>query len=234
VPDGAGDLLCVICDDDKALPLQDAAAFMQTVLKVENGWNSIEMESWDRGSRDAPSELDNHVFEVDKVFGEELRCYGIATLREGTYAGMRAIGLGSNKKRIQRAAAIAMVLTALSSPSLLPVRDSCKDLWDAFQAEAPAAASSRSAAPPTGTATAVAHGLQTPQMEKHFIKAWRSTLLEKKLLQNTITENEFFAQHPDGKKQQSDLPRVIFTSWASTSSCSAISSRTRSTTVLLR
>ena len=234
VPDGDGDLLCVICDDDKALPFQDAAAFMQTVLKVENGWNSIEMESWERGSRDAPSELDNHVFEVDKAFGEELRCFGIATLREGTFAGMRAIGLGSNKKRIQRAAAIAMVLTALSSPSLLPVRDSCKDLWDAFQAEAPAAASSRSAAPPTGTATAVTHGRQTPQMEKHFIKAWRSTLLERKLLQNTITENEFFAQHPDGKKQQSDLPRVIFTSWASTSSCSAISSRTRSTTVLLR
>ncbi len=77
VPDDAGDLLCVICDDDKALPFQDAAALMQTVLKVENGWNSIKMESWERGSHDAPRELDNHVYEVDKVFGEELRCFGI-------------------------------------------------------------------------------------------------------------------------------------------------------------
>ncbi len=51
VPDGDGNLLCVICDDDKALPFQDAAAFMQTVLMVENGWNSIEIESsWERGS----------------------------------------------------------------------------------------------------------------------------------------------------------------------------------------
>ena len=37
-------------------------------------------------------------------------------------------------------------------------------------------------------------------MEKHFVESWRSTLLRKKLLKHTITKNEFFAQHPDGKK----------------------------------
>jgi hypothetical protein len=186
---------------------------MQTVLNIEKGWNSIEIsESWDHDSRGAPSELEVGVFEVDKAFGEDQRCFGIATLLGGAFAGMRAIGLGSNRKRIQRSAAIALVLTALSSPSLISARDCCKDLWDAFQAAASTAgssraaapsttaASSRAAAPSTGTAAVVAHGFHTLLMEKCFTKAWRSTLLERKLLQKTISIDEFFAQHPDGKK----------------------------------
>ncbi len=37
-------------------------------------------------------------------------------------------------------------------------------------------------------------------MELYFAKAWRSTLLEKKLVKKIISIDDFFAQHPDGKK----------------------------------
>ena len=227
VPNGDEDLLCVICDDDKEPPFQDAFALLQTMFNIEKGWNSIEIsESWQRDSSGAATELEVGIGEVDKAFGEDPRCFGIATLLEGDAAGMRAIGLGSNRKRIQRSAAIALVLTALSSPSFISARDCCKelkDLWDAFQAAAPAAvcspasstpaSSSRAAAFSTGTsfssratvsstgaAAFVSHGPHIMPMELYFAKAWRSTLLEKKLQRKIISIDEFFAQHPDGKK----------------------------------
>lgn len=104
-------LLCVVCDDDRTFPFSEAACLLQQVAKIEGSWNSngIVME---QGTLEpaclSPSML-RALVAVDRAFGEQWRCFAVATLGSGDFEGTRAIGLGSNKRRLQRSSAVALI-----------------------------------------------------------------------------------------------------------------------------
>lgn len=137
VHDASSRLLCIVCDDDQTFPFSEAACLLQQVAKIEGGWNSngIVME---QGTLEpaclSPSRL-RALVAVDRAFGEQWRCFAVATLRSGDFEGTRAIGLGSNKRRLQRSSAVALILTIMmKQPDLTSSTASLQHLWTVFRA----------------------------------------------------------------------------------------------------
>eukprot|EP00931_Biecheleriopsis_adriatica_P105424 TRINITY_DN79991_c0_g1_i1.p1 TRINITY_DN79991_c0_g1~~TRINITY_DN79991_c0_g1_i1.p1 ORF type:complete len:541 (+),score=119.84 TRINITY_DN79991_c0_g1_i1:125-1747(+) len=114
-------LLAVLCDDPKEEPFPHVANLMLAIFGFQSSKDMI-LENWDRDSaKHADStELNSLATALEEADGPDFALWNFAvcTVGMGPLRGMRAVAIGSNVKKRERAGNLALVLTAyLQSPS---------------------------------------------------------------------------------------------------------------------
>mmetsp|Transcript_110408 Transcript_110408/g.285436 ORF Transcript_110408/g.285436 Transcript_110408/m.285436 type:complete len:685 (+) Transcript_110408:93-2147(+) len=123
VPDGGKQLLSVICDEETAPPFPDASCIMQEALQLQGGWKSEEIR-WIYGQLDEKDrwspELLRALASIDQETGGPWRLFVRACVVRGPLTGVEALGLGSNQKKMQRSAGVALALAAIRARRVSP------------------------------------------------------------------------------------------------------------------
>jgi len=104
-----GDVLHgIICDDPKVSPFHDAAHLVQEALGddsdvVRQDGRLDVLEGWS-------PELFDALRAVDQATGSQWRLFTVASVAKGLHIGLRAVGIGSNQRKLRRASDLALAL----------------------------------------------------------------------------------------------------------------------------
>ncbi|CAE8597372.1 unnamed protein product, partial [Polarella glacialis] len=107
--------VAVFCDDVKSVPFPEAAHFMQEFLGLPST-KALDIQDWDqdKGSKDnAPRDvqvLTSALQDIDDP-AYALWSFAVCTVPSGEHAGTRAVAIGSNVKKRERAGNLALALT---------------------------------------------------------------------------------------------------------------------------
>lgn len=111
------ELLGIVCDDDREIAFQSATLWAQEALGSAGAALPVERVQGflDRTGDWIPDPgLFNALQAVDRLHsgGPQWRLFTLATVTSGPLQGLRAIGIGSNQKKLIRASNLALAITA--------------------------------------------------------------------------------------------------------------------------